>query len=155
MSGILAKGECPRCHRKVEKLPPKDRVTWRGPCPRTGCEGKIIARLPRGTADPTESDVEQHADTKQPGKKAIPRVGYAPTPEPKQPRIRRSADVQPGTTPSADPGTDPGAGSGDGSATSGSVDHDASVQPIPNGDPPASGKRRKWRWDHPYNHLGF
>ncbi len=54
---IRVRGECPRCGEVVETDAGFDgrgraKVTWRGPCPADGCEGRIIAKRVPGQTDP-------------------------------------------------------------------------------------------------------
>ena len=51
LMGVSVRGECPKCGHQVQTEAPRDRVTWRGPCPVDGCVTRVIARRisPDGT----------------------------------------------------------------------------------------------------------
>jgi len=152
--GVKVRGSCPKCGHVVDTEAPRDRVTWRGPCPRKHagkkCDGRIVARRVAGADEPTDSDVEQHADVpKEPRKSRVVKVSNGPV---------RTDDR--GTTPPVRPATDPGSGASGGG--NGRPDRDDAGKPAGDVKPPADAApgRRPAAATHPesgprgpYSHL--
>lgn len=76
LMGVSVRGECPKCGHQVQTEAPRDRVTWRGPCPVDGCGTRVIAR--RISPDGTGPDAPPAATGTAPGGTATSAAAAAP-----------------------------------------------------------------------------
>jgi hypothetical protein len=116
LRSIRVRGECPRCGEVVETDAPRDsrgrsKVTWRGPCPAEGCEGRIIANRIPGQTDPgpLEDSTPAKGSTRARGQMTLADVQ----------RIARWEDPPPPPATSSP------------SSSSSSIDHDVTPTPAP------------------------
>jgi hypothetical protein len=117
MAGPIAvRGRC-KCGQVVETHAPKGRASWRGNCPRKGCEEVVTARRVRGAAQPPPADPPaapaRRASTipKVGGyERATPRRGPAAVGNPDEPAARPGPTGDGGTEPSGGDNGPPAAG---------------------------------------------
>jgi hypothetical protein len=84
MAGLPVKGTCPKCKREHSTEADKGKVTWRGTCPKPGCDGRIIARRIREDkptdkpeSDPPASEPDDRPSPRRRARKVVKVDGYA------------------------------------------------------------------------------
>ncbi len=153
-------GQCPKCTRRVTREAPRGRVTWRGDCPNSACDGTIIARkeqaeAPPPSETPSEAPPETSTNTEPPKpKKGVPRVAYGNQSPDGTSETGGGGGAAPVRKRRGQPAGDQPAGQ----PPAGEQPPPAAAE-VPGGTGPASPGRkprqRRWGWEHPYSNLGF
>lgn len=111
--GLKVKGTCKKCGRVVETTAPKGRATWRGKCPKRGCDARVVARRVRPeTIGASETPQESQGAPKR--RSSVVKVGsYATEPENAGERARNDGnDKQPEQNDGDETPVEPGPDSG-------------------------------------------
>ena len=116
---LKVRGRCPKCGRVVNAEALPGRATWRGECPRKGCDGKVRAtRIPDERVDDAPPPEDPPEPTTTRTRKVVKASGYQGRPTGSagsgNPDVRSTAPEDGGrTTTGSDGRTGTGASDGD------------------------------------------
>ena len=122
MASIPVRGRCPKCKAEHSTVADTGKVTWRGECPKRGCDGRIIARRVRDEKPDTpegssETDADDRPSPRRRTRKVIKVDGYAEGKPVKDKGSERTPDVSgSGTEPVREPEPGPSGAPGAGTA---------------------------------------
>jgi len=138
MAGLAVRGTCPKCKTEhVTEAPPK-KVTWRGECPKRGCDGRIIARRVRNEENVTPDSTPDETPDDRPSprrraRKVVKVDGYT--------EVRKSEPVEKGSERDSDVS---GSGTGPDRESESRPSDEKSGDDSSGGESRSAGRTRRW-----------